>query len=579
MNCLGVDDGASLACPFIRSHEALTMQVSKSQKSNKNTAVVDEDDDATRVQNNFRISTSRLERGMFVANLDRPWTDSPFIIQGFQVDRDDELQTLRQHCRFVYVDLNLSKVEVADKIRMAEELDDGDGDIKTKGDFRSLAQKRTPVAQTAVAPKGKDASLNETGTYRVRLDAKTPVKSQARFREFIRASAGDSADDGDSPIWQRLWSGLTEMFSKGAGSGRNRTKEQIELDRIKLQREFRATLPPGAKMVQYKITKDVPQELPRARKTFANGETVLKSVLHDIRNGNTLKLENVEAAVDEMVDSMIANPDALMWISKLRDEASSTYSHGVRVSLYMIALGRDLGFPKDQLGNLGLIGMLADVGKLKMPRALLDKPGMLTSTEYALMKTHVDEGLRALAETGKLRDEVELGISQHHERMDGSGYPKKLAGDAISIFGRVAGIADSFTALTTTRPYANALAPQDAMMHLYQWAGTAFHEALIEQFVQSVGVFPVGSMVELNSGEIAVVVAQNRVRRLEPKVLLLTWPDKRPLANPIECDLFQKNKTGEGQKLRIARGLPSGAYGLKMRDYYADNVANDNNLV
>ena len=162
------------------------MQVSKSQKSSKNTAVVDENDDATRVQNNFRIATSRLERGMFVANLDRPWTDSPFIIQGFQVDRDDELQTLRQHCRFVYVDLNLSKVEVADKIRMAEELDDGDGDIKTKGDFRSLAQKRTPVAQTAVAPKGKDASLNETGTYRVRLDA----RHQSSLRlDFANSSA------------------------------------------------------------------------------------------------------------------------------------------------------------------------------------------------------------------------------------------------------------------------------------------------------------------------------------------------------------------------------------------------------
>lgn len=552
------------------------MQATKNPKS-KPKAVIDEADEATRVQNNFRIATSRLERGMFVANLDRPWTDSPFLIQGFQVDRDDEMKALREFCKYVYVDLNLSKVEVADKIRMAEELESDDGDVTTKGDFRSLAK---GTQQVVKATPANAKPLPDDGTRRIRNDGKTPIKSQARFREFVRAAAGDDAGIGEEgSIFARMWASVTNLFASGAKRNRIRTKEQIERDRLKLQREFKATLPADAKLVKYKITSDVPTELPRARKTFANGETVLKNVLADIRNGNTLKLENVEAAVDDMVDSMIANPDALMWISKLRDEASSTYSHGVRVSLYMIALGRDLGFPKDQLGNLGLIGMLADVGKLKMPRALLDKPGMLTAAEFDLMKTHVVVGLDTLREGGQMRPEVEMGIAQHHERMDGSGYPNALAGDAISIFGRIAGIADSFTALTTTRPYANAQAPQDAMMHLYQWAGTAFHEALIEQFVQSVGVFPVGSMVELSSGEIAVVVAQNRVRRLEPKVLLLTWPDKRPLANPIECDLFQKNKAGGGQKLRIARGLPSGAYGLQMRDYYADNVANANNLV
>ncbi|MCZ8337508.1 MAG: HD-GYP domain-containing protein [Burkholderiaceae bacterium] len=274
---------------------------------------------------------------------------------------------------------------------------------------------------------------------------------------------------------------------------------------------------------------------------------------------------------------MIDNPDALMWVARMRDEDISTYNHGVKVALYLISLGRQLGFPKRELSYLGLIGMLADVGKIKLPRALLDKPGMLAPSEYRLIKEHVRLGLDAMREAGTLPPEVELGIAQHHERLDGSGYPKGLKGNDISIYGRMAAIADSFAALITPRAYANPSAPQDALMNLYEWAGTSFHEPLVEQFVQAVGVFPVGSLVELSSGEVSIVVAHNRVRRLEPRVLVLTWPDKSPLAEPIERDLLTQGKTAQG-RLRIVRGLPAGAYGLKLRDYYMADVARANGL-
>ena len=141
----------------------------------------------------------------------------------------------------------------------------------------------------------------------------------------------------------------------------------------------------------------------------------------------------------------------------------------------------------------------------------------------------------------------------------------------------MAAIADSFAALITPRAYANPSAPQDALMNLYEWAGSSFHEPLVEQFVQAVGVFPVGSLVELSSGEIAIVVAHNRVRRLEPRVLVLTWPDKAPLAEPIERDLLAAQRSGNG-RLRIIRGLPSAAYGLKLRDYYLSGIARANGL-
>jgi hypothetical protein len=194
-----------------------------------------------------------------------------------------------------------------------------------------------------------------------------------------------------------------------------------------------------------------------------------------------------------------------------------------------------------------------------------------------MIKEHVRLGLEAIAASDStLPAAVESGIAQHHERLDGTGYPNGLKGGEINIYGRMTAIADSFAALITPRPYANPSAPQDALMNLYEWAGSSFHEPLVEAFVQAVGVFPVGSLVELSTGEVAVVVAHNRVRRLEPRVLVLTWPDKSALSIPAERDLLASQGNGGPGRVRILRGLPSGAYGLKMRDYYLGEIARQN---
>ncbi len=529
------------------------------------------------VQSHFRIPAGKLTLGMWVAQLDKPWVDTPFLIQGFEIDSEAELKNLRACCKYAYVDLNLSKPSVASRIRDSEMLAGDDKDSSAKGQFQSL---KSGEAAVQPASNTEKLPLPASGKTRVKLPDKPSSTSQDRFRDFVRSSSGapTNGKGADEPIWKRLWGGLTEFFG-GNGKSPKRGRKDVEAAKLGIQTEIRALLPAGAKLVRYAETQSVPEELPRARSALKTGESTLKSVINDIRTGAIPDIEKVQGSVDDMVESMVSNPDAMMWIARLRDEDASTYSHGVRVSLYMVSLGRHLGFPKEQLGQLGMIGMLADVGKLNVAKALLEKPGMLTSKEHDAVKMHVQYTINALNTTGKLPPEVEMGILQHHERMDGSGYPNGLTGDAISVYGRIAGIADCFSALTTSRPYANAQAPQDALVNMYHWAGTSFHEALVEQFVQSIGVFPVGTLVELSSGEVAVVVAQNRVRRLEPKVLLLTWPDKRPLSNPVERDLFQSKTDEQRQRLRIARGLPMGAFGLKLRDYYADDIANANQLI
>jgi len=254
----------------------------------------------------------------------------------------------------------------------------------------------------------------------------------------------------------------------------------------------------------------------------------------------------------------------------MREENRQPGQPGARVALYLILLGRQLGLPRPALSTLGSIGMLADVGKARLPRALLEKPGMLNPGEFSIVKEHVRLGLEALSGTQSLPPEVATGIAQHHERMDGSGYPKGLVAGEISLFGRMAGIADSFAALSAPRAYANPIAAQDALMNLYQWADTSFDGSLVEQFVRAIGVFPVGSMVELSSGEVAVVAAHNPSRRLEPRVLLLASADKRALRSPLEVDLMTVPRRNSDKPLRVIRGLASGAYGLLLRDYYAD---------
>ena len=237
--------------------------------------------------------------------------------------------------------------------------------------------------------------------------------------------------------------------------------------------------PPGVALLIYPDDAPLRDELPRAQKSFTRAHEVLDKLAKDMRKGTRVDVARVDEVVGDMVDSMITNPDALMWIARLRQRHVELYSHGVQVAVYLLALGRHLGFPKAQLGYLGTMGLLLDLGKTALPRNLLDKPGRLTEEEFDLVKRHVEFGLDVIsAGPQTLQPEIIEGIAQHHERLNGLGYPKGLKGEEIGIYGRMAGIADCFTALTSPRPYAEALSVSDAMMRLYKWGDELFRPTL-----------------------------------------------------------------------------------------------------
>jgi HD-GYP domain-containing protein (c-di-GMP phosphodiesterase class II) len=486
-------------------------------------------------------------------------------LQGFLLDNEADLESLRIYCKHVYVDLRLSDEKVAARCQATVA-----PSLEQVVFAQDASDKERVVLDEPKPPTDSDSTPIEnlrTGRTRSAQARNYPPVSDGtrlRFLELLRAIAIDEQQNGRAFL-DRLSDWFNNRLNHNKASPESQRSEQVSSEL-----GMASILPQGESLTIYENTNPVEAELPRARQAFIHGENVARDIANQIQTDQLPDIPAVKACVDNIVDSMISNPDAVMFISRLRDEDINTYHHGVKVSLYLIALGRHLGIPKAQLAELGLIGMLADVGKIKLPRAILAKPSALTPAEFEIVKDHVDLSLASLDGAAGLTPAVLQGIAQHHERLDGSGYPKGLTGDQIGVYGRMTAIADSFSSMTTPRPYANASLPQEALLNLYECRGTLLSAPLIEQFVQAIGVFPVGCLVELSNGEVAVVVAHNRIRRLEPKVLVLTSPDKSPLATPIERDLFELGKSTVN-RLRITKGVRINSFNLSIRDHYLLN--------
>lgn len=310
------------------------------------------------------------------------------------------------------------------------------------------------------------------------------------------------------------------------------------------------------------------EELPVARAAYERVQSVLADACAagtgDIRS----QLPQLREVVGQMVQSMVRNPKAMMWFSRLRETDSYTYSHLIDVSVYLIAFGRHLGFPEPVLQILGQAGLLIDIGKLRVPPEVLHHPGELTQEQFEQVKAHVHHAIDMLHQSEAVPVKVLEIIERHHERWDGSGYPNGLLANAIGIFGSMAGIVDVYTAMVLDRPYARAKSTLQGLQALYGGRDLLFSAALVEQFIQVVGVYPVGSLVELNTQEVGIVIQENRTRRLKPKVMLILDARKQPYDKRPVVDLFLDPKDAAGKPLTIARELESGAHGINLRDYF-----------
>lgn len=432
-----------------------------------------------------KIDTANLQRGMYVAQLDRPWLETPFLFQGFEIREDSELKLLRQFCRHVYIDISRS----------------------------SLAREK--VLQ-ALAPRNHE---------------------QAVMRVPSRHEPATFAG--------RLMRAVLQLDPTGTVAAR-----------LSGHREYRNTVPTR-------------KEAPRSIRAYDAAVVTMQEVLVHVRKGAGVEVDKLQAAIKPMIDSVLRNQDAMAWLVYLRKRDEYTHHHSVASSVWAVILGRHLGFDRQGLDTLAMGGMLLDIGKAKLPETLTSREDELSPAEFEAMKQHVAHGLAMVKLTPGVNADVLAMIEGHHERYDGSGYPKGLKGADIPVFARIGGLVDCYDAITSHRPWARSRSPYDAIRELNTMAGVKFQKEMVEQFVQALGMFPTGSMVEMNTGEVGIVVEQNTIRRLRPKVILLLNADKRPLAAPRTLDL-RKCPSGQGdtRSYWIVKGHEAGAFGLDPKNYF-----------
>jgi HD-GYP domain-containing protein (c-di-GMP phosphodiesterase class II) len=257
-----------------------------------------------------------------------------------------------------------------------------------------------------------------------------------------------------------------------------------------------------------------------------------------------------------------------MWLSMMQKKSAYTYSHSVDNCALAIAFGRHMGLPKKDLRTLAIGMLMMDMGNVKVPDAILNKPGRLTAAEYRIVKKHVGHGVEILKKTKDMNEDITNIALTHHERFDGSGYPNALQGTQIPVYGRMAAIIDCYDAMTSKRPFSAAKSPYVALQNIYNWRGSAFQPELVEQFLQCMGVYPTGSLVEMSNGEVAIVLEQNMTQRMRPKIMLILNEEKIHFEEYKIIDLAEHFEDNDHLPLNIYRGLDPGAYDIDPTEYY-----------
>jgi putative nucleotidyltransferase with HDIG domain len=249
--------------------------------------------------------------------------------------------------------------------------------------------------------------------------------------------------------------------------------------------------------------------------------TNITRVMEDVRMGKSLDTKDTKAAVTQMVSAITVNPNSMLWLANLREKHERTAGHCLNTAILSIAFGKHLGLTDVDLNMLGQGAMLHDIGKVRIPPAILDKPGTFTEEERQLVRKHPVDGEAVLKLTKQLPDKVLEIVRCHHERLDGKGYPDGISGDAVPLGAKIIGIVDTYESLTSDSPYRPPSTPADALRVLRTEGADAYGKDLIQEFIRCLGIYPIGSLVECNNGALAVIVSSNQASRLKPVIMVV----------------------------------------------------------
>ncbi|TVO56050.1 HD-GYP domain-containing protein [Denitromonas halophila] len=505
------------------------------------------------------VAATDLKIGMFVAELDRPWLDSPFLIQGFVVENQATLDKLQALCRFVSVDWQRSTGEhyrapvresvastVGHSLAGAARIAGRTEAPRPKHDFVDVLR----WLRSGGAPPPE---LSPPSAARPRVDAEAPAGRPAT----------NYASDDEAPLREGWRARMSRWFAREEAPA-----PYVAADPLANKDEDLGPKREGASATVWIESAAVEDELFLATPAYESTQTTVEQLVADVQQNLRPDMERVRSNVEDMMQSVVRNPDALLWLTRLKRTDQYAYDHALDVSVLLMVFARSLGMTAHEMTLLGIVGLMQDIGKVRLPPRLLKKSGLITPLERQIFQAHVDYSLAILKDTPDGSPEVLEIVARHHERYDGSGYPDGLAGDAIGRYSEMAGLVDTYCAMTRERPWGDALSPQSALEQINTMRERDFSETVVDTFIQCVGLYPVGTLVALNTGEVAVVIAQNQVRRLRPRVLVLLAPDHSPNAHPPTLDLLYDPVAPDGSVYEIRKALPPGAYGIDPKEFY-----------
>ncbi|MCP4413650.1 MAG: HD-GYP domain-containing protein [Gammaproteobacteria bacterium] len=405
----------------------------------------------------FKINVNKLQIGMSVVELDRPWIETPFLLQGFKIGTRSDIAVIQEYCEFVFID----------------------------SDF---------VLEKAKRNRQKKPDVDKPGYF-------------------------------------------NNIFKK----------------------------------IPNIVTTSVEKELPRARVIHHKASTLVKNCMQDVILGNAINEQELKKNVSGTVESIVRNPDAMMWLTRLSNKDDHASKHSINSCILSVTFGRFIGIPTEELEKLSICALMHDIGKLQIPTEILNKPGALNDEEMKIIRKHPTYSRNLLMSAGKyFSNAVDVAYS-HHERMDGSGYPRSLTAHQISPFARILAIIDTYDTMTSEQVYREELSPFESLKFLSSNKGSKYDEQLTQWFIKLIGVFPVGSIVELTNKQIGIVITSNREDNLRPKVLIMLDDNKMPIERKV-LNLARNSVDALGRPIKIARTLLKGDYGIDQQELVAEGI-------
>ena len=396
-----------------------------------------------------RIDVVDLEIGMFVSELDRPWKETNFLFQGFELKNKADIKAVQEQCMYVFIDISKQK----------------------------------------------------------------KIALQPKTRQFIYS------------------------------------KEVIEKRKPAIRESCFA------------------DEIDHAEQVYSEANTVIKSFMHHITLGKGLDVMLAKEVVATLVDSIIQSPDALVWLTQLKNRDEYTSQHSMNVAILAIALGRHLNVSKMELNNLGLCGMMHDMGKMQIPLDLLNKPGKLTPEEFKIVSSHTTLGWKLLMSSSNMFGGAIDVAYTHHENLDGTGYPRGLIAEQINSYTRIVSIADMYDAITSDRGYQKGRTHLEATSIIIKNMDTHLDSTLAIKFIECLGIYPPGNMLEMTNGEVAVVLEIDPRHRLKPKIVILLDEDKQPKI-PQLVDLAHMSLDKSGRPYQIKKMIRADEYKIDLEGFY-----------